>query len=114
MRDNSILTASASVTGVIVFVKALITLMQAMMWFSLTVEQWNALSVFFETVIPIAAVWVGAWWISRHTTSLANPTDIDGTALSRPNDVLPIKKLENLQEQAIKIDKKIEQTRGLE
>lgn len=112
MNSNPVLAASASVTGVIVFVKALISLARAMNWFSMTEDQWNAWSVFFETVIPIAAVWIGAWWVSRQTTSLANPRDVDGAALSRSDDQLPIKKLEAVQSEAIQMNKAI--TRGLE
>lgn len=104
MNNNSILTASASVTGVIVVVKSLINLARAMAWFSLTEEQWSAWSVFFETVIPIAAVWVGAWWISRNTTNLAKPTDIDGTPLTRPDNSPAIGEMTNLQTEALDIN----------
>lgn len=46
----------------------------------------------------------GALWQNRETTPLANPTDTDGVALSRPNDVPANKELENLQTEAIEIN----------
>lgn len=102
--NNPILIASGSVTGVIVFVKALINLTRAMMWFDLSEEQWNAWSSFFETTIPIAAVWLGAWWVSRNTTSLADPKDKDGVELTRPGDTPAIGKLETLQTEALQMN----------
>lgn len=110
--NNPVLIGGGSVTGVIVFVKALINLVRAMQWFALTEEQWNAWSSFFETTIPIAAVWIVALWVSRKTTSLADPKDKDGVELTRPGDTPAIGKLETLQSEAILINK--EQTRGLE
>jgi Ser/Thr protein kinase RdoA (MazF antagonist) len=110
MNQNPVVVAGASVTGVIVFVKALISLIQAMQWFDLTPEQWAALAVFFETTIPIVAVWVGAIWVMRNTTNLTRPTDIDGTPLTRPDNAPAIKEMAVIQEKAIEMN---EQTRGL-
>lgn len=112
MQNNSVLIASGGVTGVIVFVKALINFIRAMRWFALDDEQWSALSVFLETVIPIVAVWVAAWYVSRNTTNINDPRDVDGEPLSRKDDKLPLMKMEGLQTEALQINAEVDKTRG--
>lgn len=110
--NDPVIISGISIASVILFVKATLTLVQAMGWLILDEEQWAVLSNYAETVIPILAVGIGTWWASRNTTNLANPKDIDGTPLSRPEDVPAIKKMESLHSEAIRMDDKIEQTRG--
>jgi hypothetical protein len=112
--NNPVIIGGISIASVILFVKATLNLAQSMRWLTLESQQWLDLANYAETVIPIIAVGFITWWTSRNTTNLSSPRDVDGAPLTRPDNSPAIKKMENLQDEAIKIDKKIELTRGLE
>lgn len=109
--SNPVVQQAASVTAIIVVIKATITYIRSMGWWNLEEQQYIDTVSFIETVLPIVIVWVGAFWAMRKTTSLENPKDIDGTPLTRPDNAPAIPKMEKLQEEAIKINKNIEERR---
>lgn len=108
--NNPVVAGSVGVSGAIILVKAIITLGTSSGWWD--EEQAAAWIVFFNDVLPIVFVWAGAWWVSRKTTSLADPKDKDGVELTRQGTNEPaIEKLEALHSEAIMINKL--QDRGL-
>lgn len=113
MSINPIVAQGGLAAAIIVLVKATITLLAGLKF--LTPEVAALWSDYFNTVIPVAAILIGAWWAAKRTTPLSRPTDVDGTPLTRPDNAPALKELEGLQTEAIKIDnaKMKEITRGL-
>lgn len=118
--SNPVVQQAAGVTAAIVVIKAFLTYFRAMGWWNLTDDAVMATNTFIETVLPIAAVWIGALIAMRRVTSLANPTtstgvpltpldkptDVDGTPLTRPDNTPPIPEMARLQKEAIEIDER--------
>lgn len=113
MDKNSPLVMQAlSVSGAILVVKSFLNLAKVSGWIDMSNPEVEAAWLgFIETALPIIFVWVGTLWLSRRTTSLKDPKDIDGTPLSRPEDKPTIPQMASLQKEAIEIDKKIEDRR---
>lgn len=112
MKDtNPIAAQAASATAILIVIKAVITYMRAMGWLNLEEDKYQATVVLVETVLPIAAVWIGALWAMRKTTALANPKDVDGTPLTRPDNSPAIPQMAVLQEEAQKINERINDRR---
>lgn len=108
-NDNPVVVQAAWVTGVIIVVKTLITYFRVMGWIELPEEKFQATISVFETLIPIVAVWGGVLWARRKVTSLTNPTDVDGTPLTRPDNTPSIPQMEKQQVEAIELNKKIDE-----
>lgn len=108
-NDNPVLTQAAGVTGFIVVVKTLITYFRAMGWIDLDEERYQLTVSTLETILPIAAIWVGVLWARRKVTPLAAPRDIDGTPLSRPDNTPAIPQMAKEQQEAIELNKKIDE-----
>lgn len=106
---NPVVTQAASVTTIIIVVKATLAYIQVMGWIDITPERALATTSFLETVLPIVAIWIGVLWTITRVTPLNNPKDKDGTELSRPGDVPVIAKIEKAQEEAIKINDKVDE-----
>lgn len=109
MNSNPVVNQAASATTAIVLIKAIITYFRTMGWWDVDQARYDATFEFVDVVVPIVAVWVGAFLTMRKVTSRSNPTDVDGTPLSRPGDVPPIPQMKKIQEEAIRINEKISQ-----
>lgn len=109
--SNPVVQQAAGVTAVIVVIKTTITYIRVMGWLDLTPEQEAATFSFIETVLPIVAVWILALWAMRRVTPLSEPRDVDGTPLSRPGDVPAIPQMAKMQQEATKINDKIDERR---
>lgn len=103
MNINPIVAQGGLAAAIIVLVKATITLLAGLK--VLTPEIATLLSDYFNTVIPVAAILIGAWWAAKRTTPLDKPTDVDGIPLTRPDNTPAIIEMQNLQTEAIKIDR---------
>ena len=77
MQNEPVITAN----GIVAFVSAVIVLAISF-GAPITEAQKAAIIGVVVIVAPLAA----AWYIRRHTTSLADPRDADGAPLSRPDN----------------------------
>lgn len=113
MEDkNPVVVQALSVSGAIIVAKSLFAFAKAVGWIDTSNPDVEAAWLgLIEDALPIAIVWIGALWAARRTTSLKNPKDVDGTALTRPDNKPAIPHMASLQEQAIKLDKKISDRR---
>lgn len=113
-KDNPVAVQALSAGAFIVVVKALIVYFRTMGWINLTDDGFQATVDVIDTVLPILAVWIGAWWASRRVTSLTDARDVDGTPLTRPDNSPPIPQVEAVekkQEEAIKLNAEIDERR---
>lgn len=113
ITSNPTIVGGVSATSGIILIKAIINLGLALHWW--TKDQANAWSDFTDVGLPILIVWGAAYYASKYTTPLDKPRDIDGVTLTRPDNSPAIAEIQNLQTEAIKIDKVKTQelTRGL-
>lgn len=84
--NNPVVKGTITATALVALFKALLLAFQAMNWFGLTPDQMSAWVNVAETGFPIAVIVVTGWWTNRKTTPLAEPTDIDGVRLTRPDN----------------------------
>lgn len=106
---NPVVTQAASATAILVVIKALLIYARIMGWLNLDEDRFNATVSFVETVIPIGAVWAGAWWAMRRVTPLEKPVDVDGTPLTRPDNSPAIPQMASLHKEAIKLNENIDE-----
>lgn len=104
LKDPVFLNATGVSAALILF-KSFLELGQAMGWWNLDAKQTQVLSKFIEVAIPILVVVVGSLLLRLNVTSLVRPTDLDGVALSRPNDVPAIKEMEAIHSEANELNK---------
>lgn len=109
-NENPVIVNGISVSGVIILIEAISSLGQAQRWW--TGEDAAAWVKFFNVVLPVVAVWVGAWILKRKVTPTAKPRDEDGTPLTRPDNMPAFSEIRAAQTEAIKINKEV--TRGLD
>lgn len=110
MKDaNPVVQQAISATAIIVVIKAILEYIQVMGWFGITPDQVGATMKLLEVILPIVVLWITALWAARRVTPLSNPTDVDGEALSRPNDQLPILKMAAKQGEAIKMNEAVDE-----
>lgn len=102
--ETPVVIQSSIVTGFIIVLKALLVYSRTMGWLNLDEDKTQATYTLIDTVIPIVAVWVGAWWVSHKVTSLSNPKDINNMPLSGPKGEPTQEQLGVLQEEAKKVD----------
>lgn len=110
-QNNPVVVQAASVTGFIVAIKALIAYFRIMGWLDWDEDRYQATVQLIDTVLPIAAVWIGVLWARRKVTPLTNPKDVDGTELTRPDNTPAIPQMAKEQKEALEINKKLDERR---
>lgn len=91
MEDKApVIIGGITIGGVLSLFEATILFLKAMGWLQLDNDRTMALLTYGRILLPIVVTALATWWVARHTTSLALPTDKDNVRLSRPDNELAI------------------------
>lgn len=82
--SSPVVQGTITAGALIAFFKVVLVAFRLMGW--LTPEQEVGWGDVVELGVPLLVITGTGWWIARKTTSLAQPTDVDGVRLSRPDN----------------------------
>lgn len=90
-QNKPVIIGSVSAATLIAIFQAVMKLGRSSGWWDLSEEEFSDWLGLGQIAIPVIIIAVTAWWTSRRTTSLSQPTDEDGTRLVRETDRQPAK-----------------------
>jgi len=77
--------------AIVALIEAFILMLVSLNVIQLTDDQTGTIMKFVVAFVMVASPIIGAWWVSRNSTSLANPKDADGTPFVRSDGAQPLR-----------------------